>query len=307
MNEVKIASLEETYAQMITESQKTGTVDSSKIKPGAGFEGDDKAKKMSAESGPEGKGNKVNKPVEGPSQGKDAQAIGKGKTLSKKEDGTAKKEDTKPELIPMSFDELYTKTINEEEEGEVQPAEDIEGAGFSDDTGDFESSEETEAEEEIDLAAELRLLADRLSEIADKLSIGEEGEMGAEGEMAPEAQGEEQQVGTGEGETNPIIGNESVQHQGKTIKEDKAVASGGTPQPTTLKPMKKTAFNPKMSMNPKNKIGKSGAGKAKVPAAGKDRTGTLSVAPKTTLGPKMSQNPSGTGPAVKGSGAPLVA
>jgi hypothetical protein len=82
---------------------------------------------------------------------------------------------------------------NEEEEGEVVPAQDIEGEGFNDDVGDFESQEEGDIEEEIDLSAELRLLADRLSEIADKLSVNGEEEMGAEEQEGEMGMGGEEQ------------------------------------------------------------------------------------------------------------------
>jgi hypothetical protein len=290
-------NLEMLYENMIKEASKTGTVDTGKEmpKPNESFEGSDKAKKMSSESGPDGKSNKVNKPVAGPSVGDASFEEGKGKPLSKKEGKVA--ESKEESGIALSFDELYSKTLNEEEDA-IAPAADIESEDFSEDTGDFApEGEEGDIDEEIDVASELRLLADRLSEIADKLSVDETGGVEEEpvDEIPAEGEGEEDMGGVG----SDIIGNESVQHRRKVVKE--AIKSEPTP-----KPLKKTTLGPKMSQNPKNKIGKSGAGKASTPSA-KDRTGTPSNLPKTQFGPKMSQNPSGTGPAVKGSNAPLVA
>jgi len=280
-------ALENLYESMIQEASKTGTVDTGKEmpKPGEGLEGEEKAKKMSTESGPEGKGNKVDKPVAGPSVGDKSFEEGKGKPLTKKESTEVPAESK----IPLTFDELFKKTINEEEEP-ITPASDIESSDFSEDQGDF-TGEEGDVDEEIDLASELRLLADRLTEIADKLSVDEAGE----GEIGEEGPAEEAPV---EGGAAPsTLAPESVQH-GKVMKE--AIVSEPTP-----KNLKKTTLGPKMSQNPKNKIGKSGAGKAATPPA-KDRTGEPSPLPKTQFGPKMSQNPTGTGPAVKGGNAPLV-
>jgi hypothetical protein len=273
--------LEDLYMQMITESGKEGTVNT-KVKPGQGLEGSDKAniKAVKSPEPTDAEGVKQKKPVEGPSA--DTKA-GEPKPLSKKEQGV--KDSVEQEKSPfMTFDQLYTQTITEADE--VVPAPDIEGDEFNPEEGDFTGGEEGEMgeeAEEIDIASELRLVADRLIEIADKISVGGEGT-----EELPEGPVEEMPE---EGLTS----NESVQQ----MKE--AIVSEPTP-----KPAKKTTLGPKMSQNPKNKIGKSGAGKASVPTAGKDRTGTPSPAPKTSFGPKMSQNPSGTGPAVKGSNAPLV-
>lgn len=266
--------LEDLYMKMITES-KDGTVNT-KVKAGDGFEGADKANIKSVKS-PEptdAEGIKQKKPVDGPSA--DTKA-GEPKPLSKKVEGM--KDSVEAPLL--TFDQLYNKTITEAED-EVVAAPDIEGEEFNPDEGDFTGTDEEEVGmgeegEEIDIASELRLLADRLVEIADKISVDEP----VEGDISEEA---------------PVEGMDEV-----PAPVTEAIKSEPTP-----KPAKKTTLGPKMSQNPKNRIGKSGAGKASMPKAGKDRTGTPSPAPKTQFGPNMSQNPSGTGPAVKGSNAPLV-
>ena len=281
MQDTKLGDI---YMQMITESGKEGTVNT-KVKAGDGYEGSEKAniKAVQSPDPTEAEGIKQKKPVEGPSA--DTKA-GEPKPLGKKEQGVK----DSVEMPLMTFDQLYNKTITEADE-EVVPAPDIEGSEFNTDEGDFTGEEGmedgTEEEgDEIDVASELRLLADRLSEIADKISVESPSEE-LEGPVEENPEGME-------GTEIPEVARES-----KQVTE--AIVSEPTP-----KPAKKTTLGPKMSQNPKNKIGKSGASKASVPAAGKDRTGTLSPAPKTQFGPKMSQNPSGTGPAVKGSNAPLV-
>jgi hypothetical protein len=284
-------------ATVVTESSKSGTVDGSKVKAGAGFEGAEKVKQNSVESGPEGKGNKVAKPTEGPSSDDEA---AKPKPLGKKETGGMKDSDDKEAKMKLSFDDLYKKTITENED-EIVSTPDLEGEGFDEKTGDFEGGEEgaegsDEANEEIDLASELRLLADRLTEIADKFSVEESGEEGAEGDI--DAIGDELPPVEGAPENGGEMARESVQQVKEAIKSE-----------PTPKPAKKTTLGPKMSQNPKASgyTKKSGAGKAQNPKMGKDWSGRPSNAAKTTLGPKMSQNPSGTGPAVKAGNAPLVA
>jgi hypothetical protein len=280
--------LENLYESMLQEASKTGTVDT-KVKAGEGFEGSDKAQGSAIKSPKPTDAEGVTKktPDAGPSQGK---GQGKPEKLSKKVESM---ETSKDELIPLTFDQLFKRTIKEEDES-IVPSADIEGDEFSEDTGDFEpDGGEGDVEEEIDLASELRILADRLSEIADKIGVDEEGGVGDGIEDA--SIGDEELGGAGE----EVMAPESVQHKNRKVVKE-AIKSEPTP-----KNLKKTTLGPKMSQNPKNKIGKSGAGKASTPAA-KDRTGTPSVAPKTTFGPKMSQNPNGTGPAVKGAQAPLV-
>lgn len=280
MNDIKEMGV--AYEKMLKESaEKTGTVNT-KVKAGDSFEGSDKAKKMSAESGPEGKDNKIDKPAAGPSAGDDAVAQGKGKPLSKKE--VKMKDSTEEPKMSLSFDDLYNKVIKEEAD-DIVPAPDIESSDFDEKTGDFTDTpdvegETTDVDEEIDLASELRLLADRLNEIADKFS-GE----AATDELAPDEEGLE---------------DTEIPPEGEGVQTE-AIKSEPTP-----KAAKKTTLGPKMSQNPKNKIGKSGAKTAAVPSA-KQRDGTISQAPKTTLGPKMSQNPSGNGPAVKGGQTSFIA
>jgi hypothetical protein len=212
---------------------------------------------------------------------------GKGKKMNPTIKGITDSAQT-PKLA-LSFDDLYNKVINEADE-DVVPTPDVEGDDFSETTGDFDTGEGTDVDEEIDLASELRLLADRLSELADKLSV-EDPDAALGDELGGEEGGEE--MGEEPSDIPPTLSRESV---------TEAIVSEPTP-----KPMKKTTLGPKMKQNPSNKMGKSGAGKASLPAQGKDRSGKPSPAPKTTLGPKMSQNPSGTGPAVKGGQATVVA
>jgi hypothetical protein len=279
------------YEQMLKEGTEKSSSVNTKVKAGDSFEGADKTKKMSAESGPDGKSNTVAKPAAGPSAGDDDVAKGKGKPLSKKEVTTKDSVDNQPK-ISLSFDDLYNKVIKEGDGlDEVVPTQDIESGDFDENTGDFSASEETDVDEEIDLASELRLLSDRLNEIADKLSLDD-----TESPDVSEDMGETDEtdgISSDNSELAPDISKESVHTE--AIKSE--------PNP---KPLKKTTLGPKTTQNPKNKIGKSGAGKASTPA-GKDRSGTPSNAPKTQFGPKMSQNPSGTGPAVKGGQAAFVA
>jgi hypothetical protein len=287
--------LEQVYMKMVTKNNDVITESDdtvkTKVKAGDGFEGSENATIKSVKS-PEptaADGIKQKKPVEGPSGDDEA---GKPKKLSGGKMGMKKEDmETKTNEIPLTFDKLYSKVINEADE-DVVPAPDIEGADFSEEEGDFDSTAdgEGELEEEIDVASELRLLADRLTEIAEKISGGEPtDELGddMDADMGDD-------LGGDAGIEAEFSANESKVHT-------EAIKSEPTP-----KAAKKTTLGPKMSQKPKNKIGNSGAKKAVTPTAGKDRTGTPSVASKTTLGPKMSQNPSGTGPAVKGSNASLI-
>lgn len=276
------------YEQILKEGQ---------VKKGESFEGADKAQGKSIKGeGPETA--KLPKPQQGPSMGDDTVAQGKGVEMKKK--AVKATEQAATQTLSLSFDDLFNKVINEADDDladKVVPAPDVEGDDFSEDTGDFDATEETDVDEEVDLASELRLLADRLSEIADKLSVEDEGE--EDGDLGDEMGDEMGADDATEDATEdvgmpPALNRESVQTE--------AIKSEPTP-----KPLKKTTLGPKMKQNPTNKIGKSGAGKASLPAQGKDRSGKPSNAKKTTLGPKMSQNPSGTGPAVKGAQSPLIA
>jgi hypothetical protein len=272
----------------LTESEKNSEV-KNKIKAGDGFEGSEKAKTFSKDSGPEQAAN-IKKPVEGPSSGDDAVEKGKGKVLAKKTVST--KDSVEQPKLSLSFDDVYKKIVQEEESLDaVMPAQDIEGEGFDETKGDFEK-EETDVNEEVDVGTELRLIAERLMEMAEKLGGEEMSPM--DDESVEGAEGMEDAEGSEMG-TSPVdsLNRESVQTE--AIKNE--------PNP---KPLKKTSFNPKMKQNPKNIIGKSGAGKASLPAK-KDHSGVPSNAPKTQFGPKMSQNPTGTGPAVKGNREPLIA
>ena len=235
---------------------------------------------------------KLDKPVAGPSQGDNTVADGKGKPMKKAE---KKVEENKG--IPTTFDKLYASILNEEEGlDEIAPSSDIEDSSFDEDTGDFPEGElegeeglGEEGAEGFDAAAAFSELAAAIQGIADKLAgtspMGEEG-LGEEDPMGEEGLSEEG--------TEEEFGGEPTE---TPFKESASI--GKIPAPTTPKIAKKTAFNPKMTKNPKNNIGKSGAGKAGIPA-GKDRSGTLSKAPTTKFGPKMSQTVGGTGPQAKG-------
>lgn len=276
------------YETMLTES-------TDKIKAGNGFEGSEKAKQFSSDSGsPDG----VKKPVEG-TKGPDVEA-GKGKPLAKKACKANESANTKTKSLP-SFESLFQRTVKEEEDinDEIVPADDVESTDFSEEDGDFE--EDTDVDEEVDVASELRLLADRLSEIASKLTGSDETDMDVGDETIepePEMDGEvseDESLGAAE----PIVKKESFSAKLKNLSE--AIKSEPTP-----KLMKKTSFSPKMKQNPKNNISTTGAGKAPIPSNSKDKTGKLSNAPKTQFGPKMCQNVKGSGPTVKGGQAKLA-
>ena len=273
-------ALAEAYG-LVLES-KDGTV--GKDMSGKSFEGADKNGKPAGDILANAKD--VKKPVAGPSQGDDTVAQGKGKPLSKKVEGK-KVEESK---VPTTFDKLYASVLNEEEGmDDVAPAGDVEDSTFDEDTGDFPEGD-LEPEGEFDAAAAFSEVAAAIQGIADKLSGGAMGgmedEFGGEGEdFGAEGEGTEENFGEEAGEEVPFKESASI---------------GKIPAPTTPKVAKKTSFNPKMTKNPKNNVGKSGAGKAGLPAAGKDRTGTLSKAPATKFGPKMSLTVGGSGPQAKG-------
>lgn len=257
------------------------------LKVGASFEGSEKKAKDDTT-----KNVKLDKPVAGPSQGDTTVADGKGKPFKKAE---KKVEENKG--IPTTFDKLYASVLNEEEGlDDIAPSSDIEDSSFDEDTGDFPEGELGDEEglgeegaEGFDAAQAFSELAAAIQGIADKLAgsspMGEEGlgedEFGAEG---------------GEEGTEEDFGAEPTAET--PFKESASI--GKIPAPTTPKVAKKTTFNPKMTKNPKNNIGKSGAGKAGLPPAGKDRSGTPSKAPATKFGPKMSMTVGGTGPQAKG-------
>ena len=236
---------------------------------------------------------KLDKHVAGPSQGDSTVADGKGKPFKKAE---KKVEENKG--IPTTFDKLYASVLNEEEGlDDIAPSTDIEDSSFDADTGDFPEGEMEDEEglgegaEGFDAAAAFSELAAAIQGIADKLAgsspMGEEGLPEEEDEFGAEG---------GEEGTEENFGAEPTAET--PFKESASI--GKIPAPTTPKVAKKTSFNPKMTKNPKNSIGKSGASKAGLPPAGKDRTGTLSKAPTTKFGPKMSMTVGGTGPQSKG-------
>lgn len=272
----------------LTESEKKDEV-KSKIKPGDGFEGSEKAKTFSKDSGPE-QASDIKKPVEGPSSGDDAVEKGKGKVLAKKTVST--KDSVEQPKLTLSFDDAYQKIVNEEESVEdVIPAQDIEGEGFDETKGDF-AEEPTDVNEEVNVGTELRLIAERLMEMAEKLG-GEE--------MTPMDDEGTEDIEGAEGAEGSEMGGAPIDSLNRESVQTEAIKNEPNP-----KQLKKTSFNPKMKQNPKNIIGKSGAGKASLPAK-KDHSGVPANAPKTQFGPKMSQNPQGTGPAVKGNREPLIA
>lgn len=274
-----MSEMGDVYEQMLKEAAP---------QKGESFEGSEKAQAKNMKGDGPSKVANIKKPTEsGVSNSKATVDDGKGKPLTKKT--VLDKSSAQTPKLALSFDDLYNKVINEADE-DVVPTPDVEGDDFSETTGDFDAGEGTDVDEEIDLASELRLLADRLSELADKLSV-EDPDAALGDELGGEEGGEE--MGEEPSDIPPTLSRESV---------TEAIVSEPTP-----KPMKKTTLGPKMKQNPSNKMGKSGAGKASLPAQGKDRSGKPSPAPKTTLGPKMSQNPSGTGPAVKGGQATVVA
>lgn len=269
---------------------KDGTV--GKDMSGKSFEGSEKA---SPKDNPFKNAEETQKKKpEGPSQGETTVADGKGKPAPKSKDIPKKK--VSESGIPTTFDKLYNAILNEEgtfEKEDIAPAGDVEDENFDEDAGDFGEGNaeagETGEMGEFDVATAFRELADSISAIADKLSgMGDtstENPLGGEGEADLGADlGGEGEVG-GDLEKKPF---------------GESVSVGKIPAPTTPKVAKKTSFNPKMTKNPKNNVGKSGAGKAGLPAAGKDRSGTLSKAPATQFSPKMSQTVGGTGPAAKG-------
>jgi hypothetical protein len=271
-------SLENIYGAMLTESNDQKTV-GKKITE---LEGSEKAQASNLEK----TSGKI--PADKPKEyGKNPDVEeGKGKPLTKKVE-KAKESIEKPK---MSFNDIYSKIIKENDDLDaVEPAADIESAGFSDEAGDFDpdADKEGDVEEEMDLTTELRLLADRLSEIAEKLGMDEG--------LTPDA-------GAGEGLDVPAGDDMGMEPEAKL----ESVQTGKIPQPTTPKLAKKTTLGPKMSMKPSNKIGNSGAGKASVPTGGKDVSGRLSPAKKTQFGPNMSKTVSGNGPAVQGKGDAFV-
>jgi|LakMenEpi03Aug12_release.lakeMendotaPanAssembly.Ray.scaffolds.fasta_scaffold86856_3 hypothetical protein len=276
---------------LVLESKDSTTVGNLKV--GQTFDGADKKAKDETT-----KNVKLDKPVAGPSQGDSTVADGKGKPLKKAE---KKVEENKG--IPTTFDKLYASVLNEEEGlGDIAPSTDIEDSSFDEDTGDFPEGELEDEEglgeegaEGFDAVAAFSELAAAIQGIADKLAgsspmgeegLGEEDEFGAEG---------------GEEGTEEDFGAEPTAET--PFKESASI--GKIPAPTTPKVAKKTSFNPKMTKTPKNSIGKSGAGKAGLPA-GKDRSGTLSKAPATKFGPKMSQTVGGAGPIAKGGNESLI-
>jgi hypothetical protein len=267
---------------------KDGTV--GKDMSGKSFEGSEKA---SPKDNPfkNAEETQKKKPV-GPSQGEATVADGKGKPAAKSKD-IPKKSVKENSGIPTTFDQLYNSILNEENamgDENIAPAGDVEGSEFDPDAGDFNEGEpdaELGEPEVFDAATAFRALADSIAKIADQL-----GGMGATEEAGDELGGEEGAEGAEGGEDFAGEGTEKPFGESVTI--------GKIPAPTTPKVAKKTTFSPTMTKNPKNNVGKSGAGKAGLPAAGKDRTGTLSKAPTTKFGPKMSQTVGGTGPIAKG-------
>ncbi len=274
--------LEEIYEGIINRNRTTINEETVGKDIKGDFEGAEKARNKCDTN----KNVKVVKPTEGPSSDDED---GKTKPISKKECKKECKKGANMESIKMSFDDLYNKTINEDDQltDDVVPAADIEGSEFNSEEGDFEEPVEgeegtDETEEEVDLATELGMIADRLMEIKDKLLGSEETEETEETEEMPEE------------------GTEEV-----TDEDTEAVAteSVNAPVPTNAK---KTTLGPKAKQVINNKIGTSGKGKAVTPKMGKDYSGRPSNASKTTLGPKASQNVSGKGPSVTGRGEAFI-
>jgi hypothetical protein len=268
---------------------KEGTV--GKDMSGQSFEGAKEKGKPVNDNMENAKGD-IKKPVAGPSQGDNSVADGKGKPAPVSKDIPKKKVQKEGEEIPLTFDKLYTSILKEEElPEEITPAGDVEDKSFDTDSGDFEEGPMedeslTGEPEQIDVAQAFRELANNILAIADKLGGG----MGE----APAGDEDLDLDNMGEDET----GMEGMEDVEKPLVEESA-SVGKIPEPSNPKVAKKTSFDPKMSKNPKNNIGKSGAGKANTPA-GKDRSGTLSKAPETKFGPKMSLTVGGTGPIAKG-------
>lgn len=257
--------LNEIYQSMLTESDMTV----GNVKPGEL----DGAKKNAKPIKQKATGdNTVETPEEGPS----SDEVKKGGATKNAE--KAGKVDTHES---SKFDSLFKSIVSEADMGEekddtIVNAPEIEGDEFSDELGDFESSEETDVESETSVAAELRLMADRLSELADKMGV----DLEDEGEDMGEGEGEGMGEGMGEGEG----------------KEEAPVAESMKSQPEP-KPAKKTTFGPKMSKTV-GKLSKVSGKHAKGGIKG-SYTGEPQKAKATQFGPKMSLKAKASGPASK--------
>ncbi len=209
----------------------------------------------------------IKKPVEGKSS--DIKGAEPQKLIKKE----AKEEAT----LGASFEALYNKTINEEEEVEnevgVEPVSDVESKDFSEDSGDFNTDEEITEDEEIDIVSELRLMADRLNELAEKMGLGEE-------DVTLDVE-------------EPTIDDETI----SVPKDDEIVKTEAIKHEPTPKPLKKSSFGPKMSKTiSKIKTANGKAGQMKKQAF----DGKPETLKKSEFGPTMSKTVKGSGPAVTG-------
>jgi len=250
-------NLEHVYEQMLKEEFETVNEETvGTTKPGEleGAKDKGKIKPLSTDA---------KKPTEVKTKTDATVEDGEPKPLTKKTQKMAEQEDdpaTKPKL---SFNDIYSKIIKEEDA--IVPAKDIEGENFNDDTGDFEAdpdlaSEDDETSEEIDVASELRLMAERLNELADKIGTPED------------------DLGDTESAEDEI--------------EDQGVEDEATPVPESVK------LTDKGSQKIKTKIGTSGAAKAKVNKA-EDRNGKITPLNKN-VSKDSTGKVKGNGPTIKG-------
>lgn len=261
-------NLENVYEQMLKEEFETVNEETvGTTKPGE-LDGAEKAKlKKSLDAD-------AKKPTEHTTKTDVTLDDGEPKPLAKKTQKFTEREDGSEAKPRLSFNDIYSKIIKEEDG--IVTAQDVEGKGFNDDAGDFESDpdlasgDDDETEEEVDVASELRLMAERMNELADRIGSPDDDlddlDMDETGDVGPE---------------------DGVEGQG--IEDE---ASGTTPVPESVDLKNKGS----------NKIGKtgtSGAGTAKVNKA-VDRNGKITPLKKKCT--CTSGKVKGNGPTVKGRG-----
>lgn len=251
----EILGLDAAYSLVTEKAKDSGTVDTT-MKVGQSFDkSQDKAKGEGTDS-PSAKA--VKKPVE--------------KKYETSEKSVKEDKENDMAKIPNTFDELFKKTLVEEDMTETSPLEQGGENEFNDDEGDFppvEGSDE-DLQDNVDVATKLRLIIDDLQGILDSMGGGEEGDEHEEGETPEAEAGEEMNAGE--------IAPDGVRMEG-------------------YKPMKNTVskMTSKGNIKVKSNLNPAG-GKAKCGCGNKDTSGNLKPAKKTSFGPNMAQKASASGP-----------
>jgi hypothetical protein len=165
--------------ELVMENQSKGTVDASGLaKPGKSMidDGESQAKGQGGDS-PEAK--KVSKPVE----------MDKNKNPGH---GTIAEDKDISEILNMNkFDELFKRTLVEDNFTDDTPIEQGGEGEFNDELGDFPDGggEDDDLGEEVDVATELRMVIDRLNAVAEKLGAFDDEESGLEDEGLVDGEG----------------------------------------------------------------------------------------------------------------------